>query len=37
MWNRLSIPWKVCFEEAWEAYCKGSIPIGAVLVIVMRE
>lgn len=31
MWERLSEPWKACFEEAWEAYCHGSIPIGAVL------
>jgi tRNA(Arg) A34 adenosine deaminase TadA len=26
------LPWKACFEEAWAAYCNGSIPIGAVLV-----
>jgi tRNA(adenine34) deaminase len=32
MWEDLSIPWKVSFEEAWEAYCSGSLPIGAVLV-----
>lgn len=32
MWESLSFPWKVCFEEAWEAYCNGSIPIGAALV-----
>ncbi|MFD0680348.1 MULTISPECIES: nucleoside deaminase [unclassified Paenibacillus] len=32
MWEELTTPWKICFEEAWEAYCKGSIPIGAVLV-----
>ncbi|WP_425446964.1 nucleoside deaminase [Dethiothermospora halolimnae] len=32
MWNKMSEPWKVCFEEAWEAYCSGSIPIGAVIV-----
>lgn len=31
MWELLSTPWKACFEEAWEAYCNGSIPIGAVL------
>jgi tRNA(adenine34) deaminase len=23
--------WLFCFEEAWEAYCQGSIPIGAVI------
>ncbi|MBD3919513.1 nucleoside deaminase [Paenibacillus sp. PR3] len=32
MWEYLTEPWKACFEEAWEAYCNGSIPIGAVLV-----
>lgn len=32
MWANLSIPWQACFEEAWEAYRAGSIPIGAVLV-----
>jgi len=32
MWDSLTKPWKICFEEAWEAYCSGSIPIGAVLV-----
>jgi tRNA(adenine34) deaminase len=32
MWNSLSGPWKACFEEGWDAYCNGSIPIGAVLV-----
>jgi tRNA(adenine34) deaminase len=32
MWKNLSLPWQVCFEEAWDAYCNGSIPIGATLV-----
>lgn len=32
MWGEMSEPWKACFEEAWEAYCNGSIPIGAVIV-----
>lgn len=32
MWKDLPEPWKLCFEEAWEAYCCGSIPIGAVVV-----
>jgi Cytosine/adenosine deaminases len=32
MWTTLSAPWQACFEEAWEAYRGGSIPIGAVLV-----
>lgn len=32
MWEKISEPWKACFEEVWEAYCNGSIPIGAVIV-----
>jgi tRNA(adenine34) deaminase len=32
MWEKMKEPWKACFEEAWEAYCKGSVPIGAVIV-----
>jgi tRNA(adenine34) deaminase len=32
MWKTISEPWKVCFEEAWESYRNGSIPIGAVIV-----
>jgi tRNA(adenine34) deaminase len=31
MWDRLSIPWRACLEEAWAAYCAGSIPVGAVV------
>ena len=31
MWSSLPLPWQVCFEEAWEAYRAGSIPIGAAL------
>jgi tRNA(adenine34) deaminase len=31
-WNDLEAPWKWCFLQAWESYCHGSIPIGAVLV-----
>jgi tRNA(adenine34) deaminase len=31
MWNQLSLPWRACLEEAWAAYCAGSIPIGAVI------
>ncbi|MBC7093673.1 nucleoside deaminase [Candidatus Bipolaricaulota bacterium] len=26
-----SMPWRVCFEEAWAAYCHGSIPVGAAV------
>ena len=32
MWNDLTFPWQRSFIQAWEAYCNGSIPIGAVLV-----
>ncbi|KQY83268.1 hypothetical protein ASD24_13390 [Paenibacillus sp. Root52] len=32
MWEKLSECWKASFEEAWEAYAHGSIPIGAIIV-----
>jgi tRNA(adenine34) deaminase len=25
------VPWQCCLEEAWTAYCMGSIPIGAAI------
>ena len=28
----LSQPWQACLEEAWAAYCAGSLPIGACIV-----
>ncbi len=31
-WLSLSIPWQVCLEQAWQAYCAGSLPIGAAIV-----
>ena len=31
MWENLSEIWKAAFEEAWEAFKSGSIPIGAVI------
>jgi len=31
-WDRLSLPWQACLEEAWSAYCASTIPIGAVVV-----
>jgi tRNA(adenine34) deaminase len=31
VWEELSEPWRVCAEEAWEAYLYGSLPIGAVV------
>lgn len=31
MWDRLPYPWRACLEEAWTAYCAGSVPVGAVI------
>jgi tRNA(adenine34) deaminase len=31
-WQTLTPPWQACMEEAWEAYCAGSLPIGACLI-----
>ena len=31
MWSALPLPWKVCLEESWAAYCAGTVPIGAVI------
>lgn len=31
MWDTLSPAWQVCLEEAWAAYCAGSLPIGACI------
>jgi tRNA(adenine34) deaminase len=28
----LTQPWQICLEEAWAAYCAGSLPIGACVV-----
>jgi tRNA(adenine34) deaminase len=32
MFSSLSSNWQVCIEQAWEGYCVGSLPIGAVVV-----
>ena len=37
MWEQLTNPWQVCLDEAWHAYCAGSLPIGAVIVGQDRE
>ena len=42
MWNDLSCIWQAAFREAWEAFCAGCIPIGAVICdkdgnIILRE
>jgi tRNA(adenine34) deaminase len=29
MWDSLELPWQVCLQEAWAAFCAGSLPIGA--------
>jgi tRNA(adenine34) deaminase len=31
MWESLSLAWQTCFEEAWAAYCVGTVPIGAAV------
>jgi tRNA(adenine34) deaminase len=31
IWQRLSPVWQLCIEEAWQAYCQGSLPHGAVM------
>lgn len=31
-WNFLSLPWQTAVTQAWQAYCAGSLPIGAVIV-----
>jgi tRNA(adenine34) deaminase len=31
MWASLAEPWKACAAMAWEAYCAGCVPIGAVI------
>jgi tRNA(Arg) A34 adenosine deaminase TadA len=31
MWARLSLPWQACLEQAWEACCAGTVPIGAAI------
>ncbi|KAA3644662.1 MAG: nucleoside deaminase [Chloroflexi bacterium] len=30
-WETLEPPWQACLDEAWKAYCSGSLPIGAVI------
>ncbi|WP_420629224.1 nucleoside deaminase [Candidatus Leptofilum sp.] len=32
LWQSLSLPWQEAVSLAWEAYCAGSLPIGAVIV-----
>jgi tRNA(adenine34) deaminase len=30
-WEQISLPWKVAINQAWIAYCAGSLPIGAAI------
>lgn len=30
-WSRLDAPWRVAFEQAWEAFVAGSVPVGAAV------
>jgi tRNA(adenine34) deaminase len=32
LWGQLAHPWQICIEEAWAAYCAGSLPIGAAII-----
>jgi tRNA(adenine34) deaminase len=32
LWKQLAHPWQICIEEAWAAYCAGSLPIGAAII-----
>lgn len=32
MWLDLSFEWKICFSLAWEAFCKGYTPVGAIII-----
>ena len=32
MWESISIPWQLCLEQTWQAYCADTIPVGAVIV-----
>lgn len=31
MWSDLYTEWKVCFSLAWEAFCDGNTPVGAII------
>lgn len=32
MWEQIPPPWQAAMEQAWIAYCAGSLPIGAAIV-----
>jgi tRNA(adenine34) deaminase len=32
LWTLVGPTWQSCLEEAWAAYCAGSLPIGAVVI-----
>ena len=31
-WSSLTPHWQACLEESWQAFCEGTIPIGAVVI-----
>jgi tRNA(Arg) A34 adenosine deaminase TadA len=31
MWTSISRAWQIAFEQGWEAFQNGSIPIGAAI------
>jgi tRNA(adenine34) deaminase len=31
MWEQIPLPWQLAMNQAWIAYCAGSLPIGAVI------
>jgi tRNA(adenine34) deaminase len=31
LWAALEHPWQIAFTEAWNAYCAGSLPVGAAI------
>ena len=37
MWKDLDMPWQEAFKAAWEAYKRGTIPIGSIIVTAKGE
>ena len=33
MWDHLLLAWQIAIEQAWIAYCAGSLPIGAAIAL----
>ncbi len=32
VWNELEYGWQMAFSKAWEAFCSGTIPVGAAII-----